>query len=275
MYTVDGLLPDGDGWQLFITGSGIRGTSGRQDAFLVLPGMDGAIPSLDAPFMPGTIPLRYRIFTDNHAKAMEVIEKFNGLFGQRRKLLPVTHDYGGGVTRVNDAIVIDATPPEVMNVDLVYYMVTLQFPNPFWRSATAETIDLPALTTTFVSHRVPNFAGTGPISDAWIRVKGGFSTAFVRCPITNDEIRINTPATAGQYILIDTANWASYLLATDTWTPGGTDISHLVHSSKGRGAMFTMEPDQILTGGRYRLQIRATNPTNNPILEVRARMSYH
>lgn len=274
MYTVDGLGPEGAGWLLFITGSGIRGTSGRVGGSLELPGMDGGIPQYGASFMPGSIPLRYRIMVDTHAEFMEIIEKFNGVFGQRRKLLPVTHTYGGGVSRVNYAEVREVIVPEPVTNAYAYYQVNLSFPEPFWRSPLAYTLGAMPMSATAATLTVPALDGTGPINDALIRFKGEFATAMIRDVVTGDQLDVETPLTATQYLIVDCADWSASRVTTDTWT-GGTDVSHLVSSSKGKGAMFTMEPDNILTGGRYRLVVQATNPASSPTVEVRARKSYH
>ncbi|GGJ55669.1 phage tail family protein [Glutamicibacter ardleyensis] len=274
MYTVDGLGPEGAGWLLFITGSGIRGTSGRVGGLLELPGMDGGIPQMGAPFMPGTLTLRYRILVSTHEEFMAIIEKFNGVFGQRRKLLPITHAYSGSVSRMNYGTVLETIVPEPVSNDYAYYQVTLTLPEPFWRSPLTYTIPTPALTETLTAQILTNLDGTGPINDALIRVKGAFSTAVVEDYVTGDRITVNTPLTATQYVVIDCANWTARRVTTDTWT-GGTDISALVSSNKGRGPMLTLEPDNVINAGRYRLRVQATNPASSPVAEVRARKSYH
>lgn len=274
MYTVDGMAPDGNGYQLLLTGSGIRGVAGRRAAMVELPGMEGVLPDYGAPFMPETLPLRYQIDTSSHAAMMGIIEMMNGVFGQRRKLLRVVHQYAPGVTRVNDGMVLDATPPETTTDKYANYAVNMTFPLPFWRSAATLTAGTPALTSTLAVYALQDFTSTAPIVDSLVRVKGAFSTAAVIDAITGDEISINTPLTASEYAVIDCANWTARKVSSDTWS-GGTDISHLVSSNRGQGSMFTLEPDQLLTGGRYRVRVRATNPASSPTVEVRARLSYH
>lgn len=274
MYTVDGLAPEGNGWLLFLTGSGIRGVSARRASMVELPGMDGVLPDYGAPFMPATLPLRYRIDGASHAEFMAVVEMMNGVFGQRRKLLRVVHQYGPGVSRVNDALVVEATPPEPLTEMYATYQVTLTFPEPFWRSASTITTDPTTITGSLVTYIMPEFFGTGPVNDALIRVKGGFASATVMDAITGDQISIDTPVADTEYVVIDCKAWTAKRVTTDTWT-GGTDISSLVNSNRGQGPMLTLEPDLVATGGRYRLQARAINPTGVPTVQIRARQSYH
>ncbi|PRA13361.1 hypothetical protein CQ010_01560 [Arthrobacter sp. MYb211] len=274
MYTVDGLAPEGDGWLLFLTGTGIRGLSGRMNGMLELPGVDGAVPQFGNGAMPSTLTLRYRIWVSTHAEFMGLIEKFNGVFGQRRKLLPVTHTYAPGSTRINYATVLEANPPEPVTDAFAYYNVTLTFPNPFWRSSSLLTVSSTPLTGTLTTQTLIGMDGTGPISDALIRFKGAFATARIRDIVTGDQVDVNTPATSTEYVVVDCTEWTAHRVTSDTWT-GGTDISAFVSSNRGRGSMFTLEPDNVLTGGRYRVSVRATNPASTPVVEVRARKSYH
>lgn len=273
MYTVDGLPPEGDGWLQLITGSGLRGFSGRRGAALEIPGMDGSFPDTRAPLMSGTLPLRYRIFTADHAKAMQTLELFNGIFGQN-KLLPVTHDYGNGTTRVNNAVVIQTVVPEVENVNLAYYTATLDFPSPLWRSPTVQTVSSPTLTASLATFTLSGLVGRAPISDALIRFNGGFASAEIRDPVSGDVVTVQTPASTTEYIIVDCANWTARRVTTDTWT-GGTDVSHLVQSNRGQGVMLSFAPDQIITGGRYRASALALNPSGTPTVEVRAHAAFH
>lgn len=274
MYTVDGLTPNGAGWELIIPGTGFRGVAGRHTSSLELPSMDGSTPGMNDVFTPGVLPLRYRLLASTHADFAALLEKFNGVFGQRRKLLPVVHTYGPGVTRVNEGKVVETIVPEIFSGEVAWYQVNLTLPHPFWRSESPVTAGTPALTSSLAVYALQDFTSTAPIADALIRFKGGFSTARVIDAVTGDRIDITTPVTGSQYVVIDTANWTARLVTSDTWT-GGTDFTANVETNRGRGHMFALEPDQVLTGGRYRVRVLATNPTNGPTVEVRARLSYH
>lgn len=274
MYTLDGIPPvDPAGVYKLLKGTAVRGFAGRRASALELPGMDGVVADTAAPFMSGGLRLVYRFFAADHATMMGTLEKFNGVIGQR-KLLTISHTYGNGQVRTQAGIVNSPIQPELPICRYANYPVDLMFPNPFWRGTATLTADTPALTATYASHTLADFQSTAPITDSLIRVQGGFSTAYVGCPISGDEILINTPLTATEYAVIDTANWSARKVTTDTWT-GGTDITASVSSNKGRGHMLSLEPDQILTGGRYRLRVRATNPTSSPVAQVRAKLSYH
>lgn len=275
MYTLDGIPPvDPAGVYKLLTGTTVRGFAGRRANMLELPGVDGAIPDVGAPFMPGSINLQYRFFAATHGAMMAALERFNGVVGQR-KLLTIVHDYGNGLTRTNQGFVTSPIVTEMPINRYVRYPVTLQLPNPLWRGSALLTADSGTLTATFANHTLVGYSSTAPITDALIRVRGGFSTAYVGCPVSGDEILINTPIGATEYAVIDTKTWSARKVTTDTWT-GGTDISASVSSNKGRGHMLSLEPDQIgATGGRYRVRARATNPTSTPIVQVRAQLAYH
>lgn len=274
MYTIDGLPPidPTNGYKLQL-GAGVRGMPGRQASMVEIPGMDGVLPDHGAPFMPGSISLRYRIRASTHAQFMAIVEKMNGVFGQRRKLLTVEHDYGNGTKRVNYATVTEMIAPEIENFTYCFYSVTLQFPSPFWRSVSTVDSQAVVATTGTITTALTGYLGTAPITDALIRVKGAFSTLTLTDPITGDSLVVTQALTATEYIIIDTAAWTAKKVVTDTWS-GGTDVSGLVNSNRGQGPMFIMEPDTLLTGGRYRLTITSTNPASSPSVQVRGKLSY-
>lgn len=274
MYTIDGLPPidPTNGYKLQL-GAGVRGLPGRRASMVEIPGLDGVLPDYGAPFMPSTISLRYRIRAKTHAQFMAIVEKMNGVFGQRRKLLTVEHDYGNGTKRVNYATVSEEIVPEIENFTYCFYSVTLSFPSPFWRSAASVDSQAVVATASSATTTLTGTVGTAPITDALIRVKGAFSTLTLSDPVTGDQIVVGTPLTATEYIIIDTSNWTAKKVTTNTWT-GGTDVSSLVNSNRGQGPMFIMEPDTLLTGGRYRLTISSTNPASSPSVQVRGKLSY-
>lgn len=274
MYTIDGIPPvDPAGVYKLLAGTGVRGFAGRRVGALELPGMHGEILDTRSPVLPGTLPVSYRFYAQNHGLMMAAYERMLGVFGQS-KLLEISHDYGNGQTRVNWGQVVQAAPPELPLCNYSRFNVTLRLPNPFWRSPGLVTAGTPPLTTTLSVYALEDFVSTGPITDALIRVKGAFSTARVIDAITGDQLDITAPVTASQYVVIDTATWSARLVTSDTWT-GGTDFTQHVETNRGRGHMFTLEPDQVATGGRYRVRVRATNPASSPVVEVRARLSYH
>lgn len=274
MYTLDGIPPvDPAGVYKLLKGTAVRGFAGRRASALELPGMDGVVADTTAPFMSGGLRLVYRFFAADHATMMTTLERFNGIIGQR-KLLTVSHAYGNGQIRTQSGIVNSPIQPELPICRYATYPVDLMFPNPFWRSPLTYTLGEMPATATATTLTVPALDGTGPISDSLIRFKGAFSTLMIRDSVTGDQISYDMPLTATQYLIVDCANWTARRVTTDTWT-GGTDVSHQTSSNKGKGPMFTMEPDNILTGGRYRLLIQATNPASSPTVEVRARKSYH
>lgn len=276
MFTLDGVeLDDPSGRWWLNDRSRLRVRPPRLDNAASIPGREGAMPSLGTTFAPGTALLSLTLSQDDHADMMEGLELLYGLFSQRRRLLPLVHDYGNGQKRVAMVEVLSEVTPDWFLLGTTYVDVTLRVPDVFWRSESEVTATTPAVTASAATHTLSLLDGTAPIVDSLIRVKGAFSTLTLSDPVTGDQIKVNTPLTATQYIIIDTAKWTAHRVTTDTWdTSGGTDVSLLVESNRGRGAMLTLEPDQLISGGRYRLTVQATAPASTPVVAVRAKKSY-
>lgn len=276
-YTLEGVaLTDlAKGWFLD-SDTGLRIIPAKRMNNLSYPGRDGEKFSSNSPFLPGGVSITMYVFGSTHEEFMTRVEYLNNLFLQRHKLLELRHDYNEAKTTTRYAYLnfnaagdISTLGPGVKEGKVTY---NGSVPGSFWRSASADAA-LAAVTTTPVTVTVPNLTGgNAPVSDALIRVSGAFNTLTITDFTTKDSLTINTPLAAGQYIIIDPANWTAYKVTTNTWT-GGTDVSANVISNRGSGSQFTMEPSLSGTAFLYRITQSASAPTG-AVVEVRARKAF-
>ena len=275
-YTLDGVkLLDSQLRWFPDKSSGVRIVPAKRVARISYPGHDGEYTVKGASFEPGGVNINLHVRGKTHREFMENKEFIDGLIGQRSKLLRLEHSYDGKtVDRVAEVEIIASVEPSLRNGRALaaIYNIPCTIPGAFWRSP--DTITTPAYvgTTTDTTHTLPNM-GNAPITDALIRVKGGFSWFHITDPVSDSRLTINKSVPAANYVIIDTTNWSAREVATNTWS-GGTDISVSVESNRGMGSMFSLEPDVASGAMRYRIITRAVSPSTSPAVEVRAKKAY-
>lgn len=275
-YSLDGLaLDDPAGRWRLERSTGIRIIPGRVNAEAELPGRDGVVPVFGSGYEAGAVGLSLVITGADHGAMMGVFEFLAGVLAQRSRLLPLVHDYGNGQTRTAMVQVVGSSAPELVAHRDALLEVVFSVPGVFWRDAATvdSSVSLPASSGTSV---LTGLAGsTGPVSDALVQVAGGFSSATLTGPVTGDKIVINRAVAAGQYVVIDCANWRARLHSSNSWsTTGGTDILSDVTSSRGMGPMLSLAPDFTTGAGRVRLTTVGTGLSGTPGVVVRAARSF-
>lgn len=256
--------------------TGVRVIPAKISPNIAYPSFDGEAFLPEGTFEPGGVAIKMYVKGATHEAFMTNLEFLNGLFLQRHKVLSLRHDYNEAGTnpRFADVTFNAGSEPELLgpNAALVDYVGTI--PSVFWRSQNTVDHTTPAVTTTATERELSALSGgNAPIYDSLIRVKGAFSSLTIVESTTNHTLTINTSLAATEYIIIDTANWTARKVTTDTWT-GGTNVDHLVTSSRGQGSMISLEPRISAGALKYFIKVSATGPSGSPVVTVRARKSY-
>jgi hypothetical protein len=278
-YTLDGIPLTDSAMRWFLeSSSGLRLIPAKRSTSLSYPGVDGESFERGAPFLPGGVNITMYVEGVDHADFMKNVEYLNNLFLQRHKLIELRHDYdvAGTISRHAFIKVISSTEIQVLGQGMKQGTIeyAAEIPGSFWRSITETTQSLGAVTATPTTVTVSNLTGgNAPVGDALIRVKGAFTTMTLVDVTTGDQLIINTPLTATEYIIIDPVLWTARKVTTNTWT-GGTNVDWLVVSNKGSGSLFTMEPSLSGTAFLYRITQSAIAPSSSPTVEVRAKKAY-
>lgn len=273
-YSLDGLpLDDVAGRWFLEKGTGVRVVPARAASGAQLPGRDGSLPSLGSMFEPGKVSLSLYVGGADHSEMMLAWEVLAGVISQRHRLLPLVHDYGGGVQRVAMVEVLASSEPSLITGKDALVKVVCSVPGVFWRGPASADSSVPVAAGQ-VTHVLPGLAGSNaPISDALLRVKGSLAGAVLTDPVSGDRLTITAALAAGEYLVIDCAAWTARKVTSDTWT-GGTDLLGSVSSNRGVGPMFTLNPDFTTGVGRVRLSVKGTNPASSPTVTVRAKSSF-
>lgn len=277
-YTLDGVeLTDLSAGYFTERSTGIRTIPAKRMANIAYPALDGESFIPGATFSPGGVVVNMYVEGTDHQEFMERVEFLNGLFLQRHKLLELRHDYDvdNSVSRHAYVQVKSSTEVKVlpgMKSGTIEYL--LEVPGAFWRSRLASDYTSTAVAAIPAVFTLTNLTGgNAPVGDALIRVKGGFSTMTLKDVTTGNQLVINTPLTATEYIIIDTKNWTARKVTTDTWD-GGTVVDSSVISNRGMGPMMNLEPSIVSGALAYSIVASATNPASAPSFSVRAKKSY-
>lgn len=276
-YTLDGVPLTHPELKYFPEKStGVRVLPAKRLASISYPGVDGDAFLSGASFAPGSVRIKMYIEGADHLEFMENLEYVNGLFLQRHKLLQLRHDYDvdGNEARIAYTTFTSGSEPQMnngMRSGTMDYMATI--PGVFWRSEFEQIVSIPTITTTPSVVTLSALSGANaPITDALIRIKGGFSSLTLSDIATGSTLTVNTALAAGEYVIVDPVNWTARKVTSDTWD-GGTSIDQLVVSNKGYGSMFTLEPSMVFGELLYQVQVSATNPVS-PRVEIRTKKSY-
>lgn len=276
MYTLDGLPLDDPGkrWYLHDT-TGLRILPGRTASGAVLPGRDGVLPSLGSRFEPGALSIVLSVRRPTHDQMMGGLELLYGVLGQRHRLLPLVHDYGNGQKREAMVEVLSDVTPGRLTQELSRLPVLFRVPSGFWRDLATTDSTLP-VTGTAATSALSGLAGsTGPVGDALVRFTGPFTTATVTDPLSGDSLTVNGPIAAGEFVVVDTANWVARKHTSASWslTAGSNWITNVV-SNRGQGPMLTLNPDFSTGIGRVQLIVSGVSPGAAAVATVRAKRSF-
>lgn len=273
-YTLDGLpLNDPQGRWTLEKGTGLRIIPARTSSGAALPGRDGVLPSLGSTFEPGAVGIRVAVLGDDYGSMLSTTEFLSGVIGQRHKLLSLVHDYGNGQKREALVEVTASTTPELVAFRNAIIDIQCSVPGSFWRDE-ATTDSSASITAGTTATTLTGLTGTtAPIGDALIRVKGGFSSAYVEDVVTGDRVTINTAIPASEYVVIDAAAWTARRVTSDTWS-GGSNIITSVVSNRGSGPMIRFEPDFATGAGRIRVRAVGTGLTGSPQVIMRVKRSF-
>lgn len=277
-YTLDGVpLTNLAAGYFLEKKTGLRLIPAKRMANISYPAVSGNSFMPGAPFAAGGVAVTMYVEGADHQQFMERVEFLNGLFLQRHKLLELRHDYDAAGTVARIALVTCVSSTDIVyehgmkSGTISYY---LEVPGSFWRSPDTQTYMSAPITANRAVFSITTLnGGNAPVADALIRVKGAFSTFNIRDEVTGSEINITTPLAAGEYIIIDTANWTAHHVLTDTWD-GGTVGDTSVISNRGMGTMLMIEP--AINAGQlaYTMSAVATNPASAPTFEIRAKKSH-
>jgi len=259
-----------------VQGTGIRVLPAKAMPSIGAPGSDGERFLPGAIYAPGSVKISMFVKGATHEELMTNLEFLNGLFLQRHKALELRHDYNIAGTNSRHAFVtfMTGTEPKLMNQNtqaVVDFIGTI--PGVFWRSLNTIDVQSPTTTTTATEIELSALSGgNAPITDALIRIKGGFGGYQLWDSTTGHSLSVNMSLTSSQWIIIDTVKWTGSVVSTDTWE-GGTRVDQFISSSRGGGPMLTFEPQ--ISGGalKYFMKHQATNPVS-PSVIIRAKKSF-
>lgn len=260
-----------------VQGTGVRVLPAKSTPNIAYPMFDGESFLPGGSFSPGAVKITMFVKGVDHEELMLNIEFLYGLFMQRHKLLELRHDYRTDGTNSRHAFVQfkTSTEPKLGNRNTQATMEFIgEIPGVFWQSLNSVDVQSPTTTTTATQIELSGLSGgNAPITDALIRMKGGFSSFLVIDGTTRHSIQLNSPISSTEYAIIDTTDWSVRKVTSDTWT-GGTRIDASAVASRGAGPMLTFEP-QIAGGAlKYYLTHQVTNPVGSPSVIVRARKKF-
>lgn len=278
-YTLDGIPLTDENLDYFVDkASGIRIMPAKRAVSLQYPGFDGEAWMAGLTYDPGAVSIIMRVYGTDHQSFMQNLEFIRGLFTQRYKKLKLVHHYAedGSDNRVAIVQFNESHETPVLpgaSSGTAEFIGTVS--STFWRSETTFTDVVPIVTTATSESSLPSLSGSNaPITDALIRVKGGFSELTIGDAVSGHTIRIATTLTSTEYIVIDTSAWTARKVTTDTWS-GGTVVDTVCTPSRGAGPMLTFEPALMGPGSfAYRITTAGANLTGSPQVEVRAKKSY-
>lgn len=206
----------------------------------MIPGVDGAITNLNPSFEPGALSFGIHILTgQTHDSAMEVLEMWNGILGQRSRLLPLDHTYNG-VTRRAMVQIVASTETSHRYMRAITINVVATIPDVFWRGLDYVVADFSGNGITKLNELS---GGTGPIHDPIIKVNGPFTSVKLECPaILDQEVVIRTAASASQEVIFSSKAWTARIRDKSTSFGLGGSVRPGVTSSNGMGTMFTLSP---------------------------------
>ena len=239
-YTLDGIpLHDPQGRWTLGDGAEIRSVPARRKSAYALPGRDGEIVNFSPSFDPGKLAFSIHILTsDNHDTAMKTLEFWNGILGQRGRLLPLDHYYNGEIRR---AFVQITASTETSNFIMraITINVICDIPGTFWRDVNPSVSEVPMYNEQVLSGLN---GGTGPISDAVIKYTGPLTKIDINSIADpSNVISISTSVSASNELIVDTANWKAFVRPkTASWAVSGTPVE--ISASKGFGSLFILEP---------------------------------
>ena len=274
-YTLDGIpLSDPKHRWVLAEGTEIRSVPARRNVEHAIPGVDGAVTNLNPSFEPGALSFGIHVLTgQTHDSAMEVLEMWNGILGQRSRLLPLDHTYNG-VTRRAMVQVVASTETTHNFMRAITINVVATIPDVFWRG-------LEPATSTFLPNTTSRLhglsGGTGPIHDPIIKMYGPFTSVKLECPaILDEEVVIRTAASADQEVIFSSKAWAARI--RDRSTSFGLEGSARpgVISSSGTGTMFSLAPsfNYETLSKDYHIKCTVEGADQSTFGEVYAKLSY-
>lgn len=281
-YILDGIpLMDDQGRWFMEKTTGVRIFPAKRGRNLTYPGLDGETFISGATYEPGGVRISLYVKGATHGEFMENLEFWAGVLGQRSRLLPLVHTYSGqpdpGADRVAGVEIISTIEPLLINNRPLHALLEIpcRIPGVFWRSVNDITSPALAAGSAWRVHTLPHL-GNAPVNDAIIQIRGGFSQLDFRDEVTHNQITIFKSIPSTNYVTIDTKNW---IVRQHTSNPNfdtfnGTDISANVQSSKGRGTMWSVEPEFSLGTSRHRIGMSVINPSGSPSVQIRARKSF-
>ena len=274
-YTLDGIpLNDPLGRWTLAEGSQIRSVPARRNTEHVIPGVDGSITNLTPTYEPGAISFGIHILKGgSHDEAMEVLDFWNGVLGQRNRLIPLDHTYNGSTKRADIQIVASTeTSQTFMRALTIEVIATI--PGVFWR-------DISPSVSRFEPNgvsRLDNFSGgTGPINDPIIKFVGPFTSARLTTSADpNNILIINLAASETQEIVVDTKGWKARLRDKSSSFVVSAGVRVGAVSSHGTGTMFRLDPTFNYTslGKEYTVTASMPGSTSATYGEIYATRSY-
>lgn len=278
-YTLDGIpLHDPQGRWTLGDGAEIRSVPARRKSSYVIPGQDGEVANVSPSFDPGKLSFNIHILTNNnHDDAMKTLEFWNGVLGQRHRLLPLDHTYNGQTRRAMVQITASSETSHFA-MKMITISVICDIPGSFWRDIDYKISEtsLTSGTYTLSSHS----GGTGPINDAIIKLIGPYTKVTVESIVGTTPISYfstDMALSADSHVVIDTGNWLAVSRRTDTsWGMTGIDMMNSIAFSSGMGSMFLFDPSMnpATLGSDYKIRVTSTGATTASKIQVRARRSF-
>lgn len=274
-YTLDGIpLHDPLGRWTLAEGSQIRSVPARRNTEHSIPGVDGVITNLSPTYEPGAISFGIHILKGrSHDEAMEVLDFWNGVLGQRNRLIPLDHTYNGTTKRAEIQIVASTETSQTFMRALTIEVVA-SIPGVFWRDISPSISRFDANGVS----RLDNFSGgTGPINDPIIKLVGPFtSVRLTTSADPNNILLVDQAASASQEIVVDASAWRARIRDKSSSFVASAGSRVAAISSHGTGTMFHLEPtfNYASLGKEYTITASMSGSTSATYGEIYATRSY-
>lgn len=239
-----------------------------------VPGVDGNIPIYGENIEATALSLELNVY-GSPGEVEERVGFLRSLLG--RTTGPLMVGKRGG-------LVAEAKPVSMSDpVEADHYArlsVTLAIPAGVWRGAEA-TWTHPAPTSSTPQVVTALDGSSRPITDSLLLITGPATTPIVTDTATGSTVRYTGQVSAGQKLLIDTAEWRAVLGSTVSWGSVGTNATDKVVATGPRSDTHLLpltpipgltESNELTTAPK--LAFTATSTTEATALQVRGRTSH-
>lgn len=288
--TVDGVRLDTLAWNITKIN---RAVAARRAADVVVPGRDGAIPSLNDNLEPIQFGLEMFVMGTDANGAVPAagrrdtlrnnLDELVHLFGKRHALLEVIETVQAGVQRRALAKVVGTISPDTNSMGSAgTFVVGLEVPSGLWEDVATADWAGTAGAASGTSQEVTSLQGaTERITDAVILVTGPATNPRVTDPATGAYVELQAALAAGEFWRLNVGTWASRygaglgLGSADTTGTDGQAITRF-GGTANQAHFLPLVPTRTADDPvrRVRIQLTGTEFTAATQVSVQARRKY-